>query len=133
MDNLTMDAIAARAAGMSYGKYMGLRYEKQQAEKTEEERAREERRARKAEERAALIAQQNETAVNGKWIDCVWCGRLFFAAGTRKLCSEACKEARQFEVGKRSYYRKRGVPVPPEVEQQIEERKREMAVREDGC
>ena len=117
MDNLTKDAVAARAAGLSYGRYKGRQYEAEQAAKAKEEKERSERRAKREAEKAAQIQVQK----NARLTVCVWCGREFRAIPPVNTCCQACKDARTFERGKIGYYRRRGVPVPVEVQYMLKQ------------
>lgn len=117
MENLTRDAVAARAAGLSYGKYIGKRYEAEQTEKAKAEKARQERLAKRAAEKAEQERLQNA----GKKITCVWCGRVFWGNYHRKLCSQECQAARSYERTRIAYYRHKGVPVPLELQIELEQ------------
>lgn len=119
MNNLTRDAVAARAEGISYGKYKGRQYEQMQKEKAKEEQDRKERRAKREAEKAAQVQVQK----NQRLTVCVWCGREFWAIPPVNTCCQACKDARTFERGKIGYYRRKGEPVPLEVQYMLEQMK----------
>lgn len=84
-DRLARDAMAAQAAGMSYGKYKSLQYEAQQngqANPFGEEPVPEE-----PEEEIMLDDDRRE-------LTCQYCGKIFAAYGhevRRKYCSDDCR------------------------------------------
>ncbi len=106
MDQLSKDAKAARAAGMTYGKYKGLQYEQQQARIAAERRAREEERARKRTERET--AETVESKPTGKLMDCLWCGGEFLSTYGRKTCCEECRVARRQFMIQENHNKKHG-------------------------
>lgn len=120
MDNLAMDAAAARAAGLSYGKYKGRQYEAEQAAKAKAERERQELRAKRLAEKAA----QEKLQKMGCLIVCVWCGREFWGIPPRKTCCPECQEARNYERNRIGYYIRKGAEVPMEIQYMFEEQRR---------
>lgn len=123
MDNLTKDAMAARKAGMTYGKYKGRQYEAEQAAKAKAERERQALRAKRLAEKAA---QERMQQVGVKLV-CVWCGREFWGMPRTKTCSKECREARNYEVQRTLYYRRKGTEVPLEIQYMFEEQRRMAA------
>lgn len=62
MDQLSRDARAARALGISYGKYKGLQWEREQAVLADERRIAAEKKRQKAEREAAIAQAKLEAA-----------------------------------------------------------------------
>lgn len=84
MDNLTRDALAAQAAGMSYGKYKGLQH------------------ALGGQQQAAPAPTQSTR----KTFDlvCLQCGGAFVAKSARKkYCCEDCKKQHDNEKWKETH------------------------------
>lgn len=106
MDQLSRDAAAARAAGMTYGKYKGLQYERERVAAEAARKAAEEARARKAEaKRAAEEVAKQAADPEAKPVKthieaCLWCGKEFEATGSKKLCSPECKRNWRLEYGR---------------------------------
>lgn len=147
MDQLSRDARAARALGISYGKYKGLQWEQEQAAIAAERKAREEARARKrAEKEAALAAAQAaaQTAKDGekqagemtkaeqdkawrrvyakgkpKTTCCRWCGKEFPVKGNNAFCSTKCRHAQRL-FNQRKYINKKRGKLPPKKEDFLE-------------
>ena len=119
MNNLTRDAVAARAAGLTYGKYKGLQFEAAQKERERLDRERQLRKEKRQEEKSA----RKSVPKNARLTKCVWCGREFWAIPPVNTCCEACHDARTFERSKVGYYRRRGIPMPLEVQYMLQQMK----------
>ena len=119
MNNLTRDAVAARAAGLTYGKYKGLQFEVAQKERERLDRERQLRKEKRQEEKSA----RKSVPKNARLTICIWCGREFWAIPPVNTCCEACHDARTFERSKVGYYRRRGIPMPLEVQYMLQQMK----------
>ena len=85
MDQLSRDAKAARAAGLSYGQYIGRRYEAQMTATAAEAQARAEAKRQSEQERLAALPV------------CFWCGKPFEPRGRERICSPECRhESKKF-------------------------------------
>lgn len=107
MDQLSRDAAAAQAAGMTYGKYKGLQYEREQVAAESARKAVQEIKARKAAEAAAKLIAESKPLKTHIEV-CLRCGKEFNATGKRKLCSPECKRnwrlvySRQYSANRRA-------------------------------
>lgn len=143
MDQLSKDAKAARAAGMTYGKYKGLQYERKQAEIAAERKAREEARARKRAEKEAALAATQAAKDGGKQAGemtkaeqdkawrrvyakgkpkttcCRWCGKEFPFKGNDAFCGAKCRHAQRL-FNQRKYANKKRGKLPPKKEDFLE-------------
>lgn len=90
MDNLTLDAIDAQRAGMTYGKYKALHPDTMAAN----------------EARLAPSQRKKRKPVVYEFT-CLYCGEKFMAGNPNaKYCSCACKNKRNEEL----FRRRRGIP-----------------------
>lgn len=87
LDNLTIDALAAEKAGLSYGKYMALKHEKEQPPK------------------------MVESPSPPGWKVCPHCGKKFYAEhGKRRYCSEFCQQQANYRAHRDRIFEKKSVP-----------------------